>query len=71
MAISGQDIENRFKYHAPKGDQVERYQFIRDAFHDLTVFITVNTPASREQSVALTELETAMFWTNAAIARNE
>jgi hypothetical protein len=71
VAVSQEELANRFVYHAPKGDQVERYQFIRNAFHDLAVFITVNTPASREQSVALTELETAMMWANAAIARNE
>lgn len=62
---------NNFVYHAPFGDQVERYQQIRDAFRSLAETIQQLTPPSRERSVALTNLETAMFWTNAGVARNE
>jgi hypothetical protein len=29
------------------------------------------TPPSREQSIAITKLEEALFWTNAAIARHK
>lgn len=63
--------QNNFVYHAPFGDQVERYQTVRDQFHNLARFLQQNCPPSRELSVALTELETAMFWSNASIARNE
>lgn len=64
-------IENNFTYHAPKEGQPEKYQQIRDKAKELANLIVDLTPVSREQSVALTELETATFWANAAIARNE
>lgn len=65
------DLDNRFTYHAPNGDQPERYEEIRSAAKELAKFIVVNTPSSREQSLAVTKLEEAVFWANAAIARNE
>jgi hypothetical protein len=64
-------IERDFTYHAPKGDQVERYQQLRDKAKEFAQFIVELTPASREQSLALTHLENAAFYANAAIARNE
>ena len=66
-----EDLENRFTYHAPQEGQVSRYNQIRlDAkrFADVIVFLC---PPSREQSLALTNLEQAVMWANAAIARNE
>ena len=64
-------IENNFTYHPPFGDQPQRYEAIRAEAKKFAEFITANTPSSREQSVALTNLEQAVFWANAAIARNE
>lgn len=64
-------IENNFVYHSPKGDQQERYVAIRDKAKELALLINNCTPASREQSVAFTQLEDAVMWANAAIARNE
>lgn len=64
-------IENNFTYHAPKEGQQERYVAIRAKAKELALLIVEATPASREQSVAITELESAVFWANAAIARNE
>lgn len=64
-------IENDFAYHAPKGDQVERYGEIRAAAKDLALKLVELTPVSREQSLALTALEETVMFANAAIARNE
>lgn len=64
-------LDNDFKYHAPKDDQQERYVYIRDQAKLLAIAIVMNSPASREQSVALTELDHVVMMTNAAIARNE
>jgi hypothetical protein len=64
-------IERDFVYHAPKGDQVERYAQIRAKAKELALLIVETTPLSREQSLALTELEKAIFFANASIARNE
>lgn len=65
------DLENRFTYHAPKADQPKRYTAIREAAKMYAELIVDITPQSREQSIALTKLEEAVFWANAAIARNE
>ena len=64
-------IEHDFTYHAPTGDQVERYQQLRDKAKEYAYLIIDLSPTSREQSLALTHLETATFFVNAAIARNE
>ena len=64
-------INHNFTYHAPKGDQAERYEKIRDEAKNLALFINHNVPESREKSLAFTHLENAVFWANAAIARNE
>jgi hypothetical protein len=64
-------IENNFTYHAPKSGQPEKYKALRDKAKDFAYMIEALTPASREQSLALTHLETVVFWANAAIARNE
>lgn len=66
-----EEIVRRFTYHAPKGDQQERYQAIRDTALEFARVITFNTPESREQSLALTHLEEVVMFANAAIARNE
>ena len=65
------DIENRFTYHKPFGTQPERYELLRDRAKELAKDIIGWTPVSREQSLAITHLEEAIFWANAAIARNE
>lgn len=64
-------IEAAFTYHPPKDDQPERYVVIRDQAKQLAYTACQNSPASREQSLALTALENFVFWCNAAIARNE
>lgn len=64
-------INNDFVYHAPHGDQLERYAALREAGRQLAIRIVESTPISREQSLALTNLEQAIMFANAAIARNE
>lgn len=64
-------IENSFTYHAPKGDQPERYVLLRDEAKALALSILKYTPSSREQSLAITHLEDAIMWANKAIACNE
>lgn len=65
------DLENRFSHHPPKGDQVARYQDIRNFGHSLARIVNEHAPDSREKSLALTKIEEAIMWANAAIARNE
>lgn len=65
------NIENTFTYHAPFGNQPARYVEIRRVAKDLAQAIQDLTPTSREQSIALTHLQTAVMFANAAIAINE
>lgn len=60
-----------FTYHAPHGNQSERYTQLREFFKAAAVELLVKCPRSRELSIAMTHLETANLWANAAIARNE
>ncbi len=69
--ITDEELVKRFTYHAPKGDQSERYKRLRNTAHALAIEILDATPESREQSLALTHLEQAIFYANAAIARRE
>jgi len=69
--MEAKEITKRFTYHEPKGDQVQRYQTIRDQAAKLAELVDNLCPESREKSVAFTKLEEVVFWANAAIARNE
>ena len=65
------NINKVFTYHPPINDQPERYVLLRSQAKEFAETILRLTPVSREQSLALTNLEQASFWANAAIARNE
>jgi hypothetical protein len=65
------ELVNRFRYHAPKEGQPERYVQIRNTALDMANLILELCPGSRERSLAVTSLEEVVFWANAAIARNE
>lgn len=64
-------IENNFRYHAPKEGQPAKYESLRAKAKELAYLIDELVPNSREQSLAMTNLEQAVFWANAGIARNE
>lgn len=64
-------LNNIFTYHSPFGDQPQRYVMLRDKAKELAHLIVQFTCPSREQSLAITKLEEAIFFANAAIARNE
>lgn len=58
-------------YHPPFGDQAQRYEQIRAQARHFAEMVVELTPVSRNQSLALTAIEEAVFHANAAIARNE
>lgn len=64
------DLENRFTYHPPKDGQPEKYQELRDQALELSLMINALVPEGREKSLAITNLEQAIMWANAGIARN-
>jgi hypothetical protein len=65
------EIERRFSYHAPKGDQVVRYERLRAGAKAYAYLIDQLCPNSREKSLALTHLEDAVMSANKSIACNE
>ena len=66
-----EDLDRRFTYHSPHANQPERYVILRQNARIFAEHITKMCPPSRETSLALTNLEQAIMWANAAIARNE
>ena len=69
--MTDKELENRFTYHAPKGDQAERYGQLREAALVFARFGCTLTPESREQTRAVNKVDEAVALFNAAIARNE
>lgn len=65
------DLTKRFTYHPPKADQPGRYERIRAGAAALASMVDEICPDSREKSLAITKIEEAVMWANAAIARNE
>lgn len=64
-------LEHRYNYHAPRGDQAERYAAVRARVLAAAVECVNLTPCCPEQSRALNALDEAMFLFNAAIARHD
>ena len=63
-------IEQNFRYYAPKAGQPEIYTALRDKAKEYALMIDEHCPNSREKALAITKLEEAIMWANAAIARN-
>ena len=62
----------RFKHHPPTSDNVaDTHHEVRLRFSEVAHWLEENVPNCRERSVALTNLETAMMWSNAAVARTQ
>lgn len=73
-AITNEELErvlNNLVHHEPFGSQLARYETIRGRARAFMVHAIERCPPSRELSLGLTKLEEAVFWFNAAIARNE
>ena len=64
-------IDRDFSYHSPRPDQIPRYEMIRSEAKEMAGLLVMLCPPSRELSLALTSLETAVMQANVAIARNE
>lgn len=64
-------LRRSFTYHPPRRqDEVVFYQEFRDVARQVGEFLVYATPASRERSLALTKLQEAVMWGNAAVALN-
>lgn len=63
-------VENDFTYHAPDDEARRSHEDVREVLRDAAHYLIDRLPAGRARSTALTKLEEAMFWSNAAIARH-
>ena len=71
MKMSASDITHRFEFHpATSAEKKLDHSSIRYACKSLAVNIDNNVPDGREKALAITKIEEAMFWANAAIARS-
>lgn len=73
MHLTHDQLAHRFQFHpADAQNTQDAHQMVRDVCLDAADNIVQCTGAmSREQSLAITKLEEAMFWANAAIARGD
>lgn len=65
------DLDNRFAFHPADTVKRDHHTAIRDACKDAAVVLDSLCPDSRELSLAVTALEEAMMWGNAALARHD
>lgn len=63
------DLANRFAFHAADTVKRDEHAEIREGCFRAAVVINNLCPDSREKSLAITALEEAMMWGNAALAR--
>ncbi len=68
---TAQRLAREFTYHAPFGDQSQRYEGIRYLAGELGRELLGLCPSSHELEVALDRLNEVVFWANASIARHE
>ena len=66
-------LAHRFQFHPADSDnRIEAHQTVRNVLLEAAdKIVEVTGPPTREQSTAITKLEEAMFWANAAIARGD
>ncbi|MFJ2174318.1 hypothetical protein ACIOHE_15570 [Streptomyces sp. NPDC087851] len=65
------DLENRFTYHPPVGDQAERYEQIRAGGRTFAELLAELCPSSPELTRAVNAVDDAVMLANAAIARHD
>lgn len=64
------ELSNRFKFHpAVAPERVRHHEIVRSHCGRVASLYNELLPEGREKALAMTHLEEAMMWANAAIAR--
>jgi hypothetical protein len=64
------ELRNRFQYHPAVTDERKKdHEMVRSNLMEIAAWLNVMLPEGREKALAITKLEEAMFWANAAVAR--
>ncbi len=69
--LDREELVVRFTAQTPNGDQATRYDLLRTSGQTFAAHVMAFAPPSREKSLALTKIEEAVMWANAAIAHRE
>ena len=65
------DLNNRFDFHpATTAEKRDEHGSVRQVIKRAAEAVDELVPEGREKSLSITNLEEAMFWANAGIARN-
>lgn len=67
--MDNKELLNNYTYHAPSQDKGLKHEDVRSAIYDVASWLNKTLPDCREKSLALTKLEEATMWANAALAR--
>jgi hypothetical protein len=72
MSFTEEQVRALFAHHPPTTrDRIAAHEDVREAAADLAIQLNHWLPESREKSLALTSLQQAAMWANAAIAIHE
>ena len=73
MYLTTDQLKHRFQFHPADAENTQTaHEEVRQiCFEAADTIVELTGAESREQSLAVTKLEEAMFWANAAIARGD
>lgn len=66
--MATENLRKRYEFHTTGEDQKVAHDALREATYRAAEYIDTHIPDGREKSLALTKIEEAKFWANAAIA---
>jgi hypothetical protein len=69
--ITAADLDNWFTYHAPKGDQQERFVNLREVAKELAILMVRYCPPCADTTDAIRHLRLSVMVANSAIACGE
>lgn len=68
--VNETELARRFTHHPPRTpEDVAQHEAVREAGRVFADMLNRVLPEGREKSLAFTHVETAVFWSNASLAR--